>query len=178
MKHNQGFTLIELMITIVIMSVLATIAYASYTQYIVRNAEAQAEARMQSLAMELDRYRSSRLTYRGFVPKKVGSNDSGETTETYAYDNGNSVDTNASKNKYIISITNGANNPLVSNDLDFDGSQWVMFAVPNSDAMSSIKYKYVMTSTGQRCRSYNDDFAFDGKNMATICQNDTGVESW
>lgn len=177
MKHNQGFTLIELMVTIAILSVLAAIAYGSYNRYIVRTAESQVEAKMQSLAMELDRYRSSRLTYRGFVPKKVSVDSNGQKTETHEYDDGNSVDTNNTKNKYVIAITNGANVSLVSDDLGFDGSQWVMFAVPNSEAMSDIKYKYVMTSTGQRCRSDRDSFEISATNMATICQ-ESGAESW
>lgn len=87
------------------------------------------------------------------------------------------MDTNNTKNKYVIAITNGANVSLVSDDLGFDGSQWVMFAVPNSEAMSDIKYKYVMTSTGQRCRSDRDSFEISATNMATICQ-ESGAESW
>lgn len=179
MKYNQGFTLIELMVTIAILAILATIAYGSYSRYVVRTAESQVEAKMQSLAMELDRYRSSRLTYRGFVPKKISVDGNGQKTETHEYDNNsnNEVNTNDTKNKYIIAITNAEDESLVSDDLDFDGSQWVMFAVPNSEAMSGIKYKYVMTSTGQRCRSDRDSFEISATNMATICQ-ESGVEPW
>lgn len=166
MKHNQGFTLAELMITVAILAILASIAYGSYTRYIVRSAEAQVEARMQSLSMEMERYRSSRLTYKGFVPRKV--TDSGNV---YEYDDGQStVHSNTTQNRYIISITDTGGRPL--GDDDANGGQWVMFAVPNEGAMSEIKHRYFMSSTGQKCRSVNSDFS-----SATNCTG-AGVESW
>lgn len=166
MRNNQGFTLIELMVTIAILAILAAVAYASYTRYIVRNAEAQVEARMQSLAMELDRYRSSRLTFKGFVPKSVASNG----TESFAYDSGNSVYSNDSNNKYVITITGSDNKAL--NDASSGGGDWVMLATPASTAMKEIKYKYFFSSTGQRCRSYGSGF-----DIKTDCTG-AGVEAW
>lgn len=165
MKHNQGFTLVELMITIAIIAILASVGYSSYTRYVVRNAEAQVEARMQSLSMELERYRSSRLTYQGFVPKVIDQNN----TESYQYQDGaKTVYTNDTNNKYIISVTDGDDASLANTAR----GDWRMFAEPDENAMAGIQYKYFLSSSGQKCRSKNSDFS-----SATTCSG-AGVESW
>ncbi len=46
----RGFTLIELMITVVIVAVLGAIAYPSYTQYVVRSNRAATKAFMSAVA--------------------------------------------------------------------------------------------------------------------------------
>lgn len=42
-KRNEGFSLVELMITVVIIAVLASLAYPSYQQYVVRANKAAAQ---------------------------------------------------------------------------------------------------------------------------------------
>jgi type IV pilus assembly protein PilE len=44
LKRQFGFTLIELMVTVVIIGILAAIAYPSYTQYVLRANRAEARA--------------------------------------------------------------------------------------------------------------------------------------
>jgi type IV pilus assembly protein PilE len=50
MKKHKGFTLIELMITIVIVAILASIAIPSYRQYVIRGNRTAAQAVMMELA--------------------------------------------------------------------------------------------------------------------------------
>lgn len=52
---SQGFTLIELMITVVIIGILASIAYPSYTQYVQRANRAEARAMLLENAQFLER---------------------------------------------------------------------------------------------------------------------------
>lgn len=48
--RKRGFTLIELMITVAIIGILASIAYPSYQQYILRSNRAEAQAYLMDLA--------------------------------------------------------------------------------------------------------------------------------
>ena len=50
MKKHKGFTLIELMITIVIVAILASIAIPSYRQYVIRANRTAAQAVMMEIA--------------------------------------------------------------------------------------------------------------------------------
>ena len=88
MNRHKGFTLIELMVTVAMVAILASIAIPSYRQYAIRNAESQAQAKMKQLEIELNRWRATSLTYKGFLPKKIAN----DGTVSYSYDTGASDD--------------------------------------------------------------------------------------
>ena len=61
--RNRGFTLIELMIVIVVVGILATIAYPSYQNYVLRAGRADAVSSLLNQAQLLDRCFTQNNTY-------------------------------------------------------------------------------------------------------------------
>ena len=60
---QHGFTLIELMITVAIIGILATVAYPSYTQYIIRGNRAAAKAQMLDIANRQQQFMLANRAY-------------------------------------------------------------------------------------------------------------------
>ena len=178
LKQQVGFTLIELMIVIMIVAVLAAIAVPSYRQYVVRNAEAQAQARMQELDIELNRWRASALTYKGFTPKKVASN--GDVSYTYDDPTDNKIiyvpkgsdSTNFHYQITLVDASTGNTLAPASTSYSTSGSSWRMFAKPSSNY--STAHKILLSSAGLRCKTKNNDSSI------TVASTDCGTysEDW
>lgn len=63
-KNNQsGFTLIELMIVVAIIGILTTIAYPSYTQYVINANRAAAQAEMMDIANRQQQFLLTNRSY-------------------------------------------------------------------------------------------------------------------
>jgi len=56
MRRQQGFTIIELMIVVVVIAVLSAIALPSYTDYITRSKFAEAYAHLADLRVKMEQY--------------------------------------------------------------------------------------------------------------------------
>jgi type IV pilus assembly protein PilE len=63
MKKHKGFTLIELMITILIVAILASIAIPSYREYVIRGNRTAAQAVMMELATRQQQFFVANRTY-------------------------------------------------------------------------------------------------------------------
>jgi type IV pilus assembly protein PilE len=80
MKKHKGFTLIELMITILVVAILASIAVPSYRQYVIRGNRTAAQATMMDIATRQQQFFVANRTYAtaaqlGFVlPAEVAAN--------------------------------------------------------------------------------------------------------
>lgn len=60
---SRGFTLLELMITVVIVGILASVAYPSYAAYVARGHRTQVKAQLVSSQQWLERFFSERYVY-------------------------------------------------------------------------------------------------------------------
>lgn len=154
MQIQKGFTLVELMIVVIILSILMVIALPSYNAYMRRTHETRAEDQIQSLAMQLERHKSRQFNYLGFTP--------GTTAITLP------VGTTGSTIKYNVTVRDGSvGNPLLT-ATTATGFSWVIRA----DATDNKLPSYLMTSTGLKCK--NKTVA--NINNATGCG--VGGEAW
>jgi type IV pilus assembly protein PilE len=62
-KITQGFTLIELMITVAVISILAAVAMPSYKEYVMKSRRADAKAALLKLQLEQEKYRANNTSY-------------------------------------------------------------------------------------------------------------------
>lgn len=67
MNRSRGFTLIELMVTVVIVGILAAIAYPAYGSYLVKGDRAAAQAHMMELAQAQAQYLADNRGYASSV---------------------------------------------------------------------------------------------------------------
>jgi type IV pilus assembly protein PilE len=65
MKKHAGFTLIELMITIVIIGILAAIAMPSYRDYVTRGKLTEAYSQLADMRVKMEQYFQDNRTYVG-----------------------------------------------------------------------------------------------------------------
>ncbi len=63
MKKQLGFTLIEVMIVVVIVGILASIAYPSYQNYVLRTNRAEGAAHILRVLQAQERHHSQNMTY-------------------------------------------------------------------------------------------------------------------
>ena len=65
MNKQSGFTLIELMIVVAIVGILATIAYPSYSDYVIRGRIPEATSALAAKRVQLEQFFQDNRTYVG-----------------------------------------------------------------------------------------------------------------
>lgn len=97
-QRNAGFTLMEVMITLVIVAVLSAIALPSYQQHVIRSRLTEAFSSLSSAAPSAEQYWSNNRTYVDFKPGVAGF-PTDTTNFTY------SLSGTSTTSKYVILAT-------------------------------------------------------------------------
>lgn len=85
MKKSSGFTLIEVLIVIVIIGVLAGIAYPSYTDYVLKAKRSEAQAALVNLANKQEMYYLDHRQYAENLQTELGMSANPFITENGYY---------------------------------------------------------------------------------------------
>ena len=152
-QFNQGFTLIELMVVVIVIAILAAIAIPSYQHFVRKGIAAQAQQEMQKIAEQLERHKSRNFSYRGFnasylypIPSapKVPTFDKSTQTLTLPLE--------SSTIKYTLTIVdNMVGNPLLITSTS-TGQGWAIKAVSEDPK----NFNFLLTSSGVRCKQKSD----------------------
>jgi len=163
-NRAQGFTLLELMAVLVIVSILTAIALPAYARY-VRNAQRTAvEAQMLKLAGDLERWRGKTLSYAGFTPENGYQTIANNIPNTVILTPKNAI---ATKFAYqIVLVDSCRTTSLITPTTGCSGLGWVMIARPFSNDLTdtatptgkpimATASRLVMNSQGIRCMTPN-----------------------
>lgn len=63
LRKSRGFTLLELMITVAIVAILATVALPSYNSYVKESRRSDAYAALSNIALQQEKYRANNSMY-------------------------------------------------------------------------------------------------------------------
>ena len=176
MKKTHGFTLIELMITVVVVAIIAAIAVPSYQQYIERKDLAIARQEALRIAAELERFKAKNFSYKGFDASYLytyESTDAGGNSTTASYYNKTTgqlllpLGSTSSTAKYTLTLVDGgaAHKPLTivkngdgtetDDSASVNGLSWVMSLERAKDSSGDPKqprnYDLLLNSAGLRC---------------------------
>lgn len=158
MKNIQGYTLIELMVVMALVGIMTGYAIVSYSQHRETQNANIAKVEMQNLQIQLQEYKATNLTYKGFP-----------TTSESVY-----LDPSARSPKkiYEISVVD-LDNGVALNSNAAIGNDWAIKATPDSKTNPGNNI-ILVNSQGVQCMNKKSDIV-TYKTCGTTAQNST---SW
>jgi type IV pilus assembly protein PilE len=113
MRFQQGFTLIELMITMVIIAVIAAIALPNYTDYITRSKFTEAHGQLADLRVKMEQYYMDNRRYSstaggGTCGIAGGNTPTTQGTKYFTYSCASTSPNAAGDQQYTLTATGAA----------------------------------------------------------------------
>lgn len=103
MKHNKGFTLVELMVVIAIIGLLAAVGYPAYTKHVIKAKRSDAIRSLALLAGRMEAYYDVKDTYGGATVNSAGTGTVGSNKSEEGYYTLSISSNNA--NGYVLTAT-------------------------------------------------------------------------
>lgn len=155
MKKN-GFTLMELMVTLVILGILTAMAVPQYQKYVVRSNRIAMQADLMRISSALERIKAVQLTYAGAVVTATNIYGSavypiGSTGTAVLYN-------------LVLGPSNASTAPTVTGALT---TNWEISAIPANKQVGDGLMK--LNSLGQSCWN---------KGVDTSCDVTVQTQSW
>lgn len=152
-RFNQGVTLIELMIVLVIIAIFASIAIPSYQRYTQRATASAAKSEILKLAERLEQHKSRNFTYRGF----------------------NTTSVTLARGGYTIQITDDTTTGNLLTDSATNGQTWVIRATTTD----SRNFNFIAKNSGLRCQSLTASAVDNDCGGTTTCNTcEANSETW
>lgn len=193
-RVQQGFTLIELMVVVVIVAIFAAIAIPSYQAYTRKAIAAQAQQEIQRLAEQLERHKGKNFSYLNFDPSYLYKDVS---STVRGYDAAAAVltlplDAAGSDIQYRIYIRDGSAPAQLLTDSSALGQRWAILVEANSkvnygsgcnscNSLQEQNYNFLFSSKGLRCMTKDKLVASEAltvTNMEAAQPCGADSESW
>jgi len=146
--RGAGFSLIELMITVAIVGILASIAYPAYQNFITSGARSAAQADLMSLAAAMERHKAAAFSYKGAAS---GGGNTGAPQVFHAHSPSSEP---SDDKKYTLSI----------DSVSASGTGYVLKATPMSKGVAAGDGALFFYSDGRK--------AWDQNNSGSISSNE------
>jgi type IV pilus assembly protein PilE len=108
MRLKQGFTLIELMITVAIIAIVAAIALPNYTDYVTRSKFTEAHGQLADLRVKMEQYYQDNRRYStttGGGTCGLGATPATQQTKYFTYGCASSSATAAGDQQFVLTAT-------------------------------------------------------------------------
>jgi type IV pilus assembly protein PilE len=154
MSEKKGFTLLEMMIVVMIVGIIAAVAFPSYQVFVRKSQENNAQQEIQKIVKDLEHQKSRQFSYLGFALSPDPLYLPYGATSTTA--------------KYKIEVMDGDTPTVKLNATTAPlGKNWVIRALSTDGKI----YSYLVNSNGTSCK--NKTYA-----NVTFATCGTGSEAW
>lgn len=139
MRKNRGFTLIELMMAMFILTMLAVMILKSYSSFAKMAHDSRAEKELSNISYRIEQFRLDNFTYKGFKKTEYRIPAGASATQ---------------KGSYAIKVVD----PVASGQPKLNlsaasGAAWAIRAEP----ATADNYTYLINSFGVKCKNLNPD---------------------